>query len=77
MLIIDHLGLIQGHPAELKKFRNLLLAAEAGRLLEASIMHESDDSCCAREPWVQTFDRVAAALRCQHNILHLTIGDAP
>jgi hypothetical protein len=58
MIAFDHLRLVNRDPRELARFRGYLLGLSAGDVQDVQVLHEADDSCCAREPWNLT----AAAL---------------
>jgi hypothetical protein len=63
MLTLDHLKLIDGDPAEMKKLRTFIMGTQAGDVTETVIMHEADGSCCQREPWNATLARIVLAVR--------------
>jgi hypothetical protein len=60
MLTLDHLRLVERHPAEVTKVRQLLLE---NRTVELAVLHEADDSCCRREAWHTTWAAIYNALR--------------
>jgi hypothetical protein len=62
LIYFDHLKLIRGDLAEMKRYRTMLLSQQTGGMMEAGIMHEADDSCCRREPWNDTLARIVLAL---------------
>lgn len=47
----DHLELIRRDPMTVARLRATL---ERGGLLDVELLHESDDSCCRKEPWPAT-----------------------
>ena len=53
----DHAKLIQGDPEEMKRFRNWLITP-----VESRIMHDADGSCCRRESWSKTLQRIHVAV---------------
>lgn len=63
MLTFDHLKLIDGDLLEMKKFRKFLLEAELGTVRQTITLHEDDGSCCRRERWGDTWNRIVGALK--------------
>ncbi len=60
---IDHLGYLTD-----RKYRREVhagyrrIARKKGQLVEQTIVHESDDSCCQREDWTATALRIQKGL---------------
>lgn len=63
MIVFDHLKLIHGDVVEMKRFRGYLLTRVKGQLSEHLIMHENDGSCCRRERWDATLERIHTAVK--------------
>ena len=63
MLTFDHDLLIRRAPGEVARFRRWLLESQAGDVKEVNVAHEHDNSCCRREPWLQTFMAIHQAVQ--------------
>jgi hypothetical protein len=50
---LDHMRLIKRKPKEIAKFLKST-QADPPTQVHATVLHEADDSCCAREPWLKT-----------------------
>ena len=63
MLIFDHLKLVLRDNREMQRFRSVLMGAGIGVVQEFSIEHESDNSCCRKEPWNDTLAYITKAVK--------------
>ena len=62
-ITLDHLALITSRVARRRAYRqmrNLLNQKPTATLIR--VLHEADDSCCAREPWLKTASRLWGSL---------------
>lgn len=73
MILFDHMKLIAGDPKEMKKFRTWLLGGQG----DAGVAHENDASCCIREGWSQTFNRVHKAISPPREVIPINIDHTP
>ena len=62
MITFDHLKLVRRDPAELRRYRTMLVSVRRGTLLEAGIEHEHDNRCCNEEAWPETLKVMLSAL---------------
>lgn len=55
--VFDHLLLVRRDHRETTRLRRHLAdtAAGGGAIVSTEILHETDGSCCQREPWAATF----------------------
>lgn len=61
-MTLDHLKLVDGDLQELKKLRTCLLGTQIGEMTSLLVEHEADGSCCRREGWLATWERIATAI---------------
>jgi hypothetical protein len=71
---IDHLKLVRRDPAEMERFRRLLVEASAGMFTNTIIMHEANNSCCQRESWEETARLIVAAVNPPARIVMIDFG---
>jgi hypothetical protein len=62
MIRFDHLKLVARDSRELARFRRRVLGGQPGDLERVVVLHEPDNSCCRREPWNRTAERIIGAL---------------
>jgi hypothetical protein len=62
MIAFDHLKLVNRDPQEVARFRRYLLGLTPGDVQDVQVVHEADESCCARESWNSTAAAVALAV---------------
>lgn len=55
----DHLDLVDREPITCERLRSTVRLGR-GTVLDLDVMHEADDSCCRREPWLVTLAAVLA-----------------
>ncbi len=51
---LDHMRLVRRRRTEVERFQRLFRDVVPG-ISDLTILHEADDSCCKREPWLTTF----------------------
>ena len=72
VVYLNHEKLVQRNPRALKQFRRLVLGLDRWHGREIDVTHARDGSCCKKEPWNLTLQRLSAALHT--NLLHVPIG---
>jgi hypothetical protein len=61
-MFIDHMKLVGRQPREMKRLRRYLLGLQEGEEDPLEVEHEADDSCCRREAWPVTMQKIVEAL---------------
>jgi hypothetical protein len=74
MIQFDHARLVNRHPTEVARFRRHVLGLQPGQVDDAVVMHEHDNSCCAREPWAVTEQTIARALSPNTELLFVDVA---
>jgi hypothetical protein len=61
---LDHFALLTSRTARRKAHRELRKVAthKLGAVVIIHVLHEHDDSCCKREPWLETAKRLWEAV---------------
>jgi hypothetical protein len=62
MPVFDHQRLVERYPVEVERFRAFVSGLPRGEVTPTTVVHEPDDSCCAREPWPVTLTTVLVGI---------------
>ena len=69
-----HKLLIEGNRAETRRFRKMVLkmVKRKSKFITAVIIHEDDESCCTKESWQATCQRVIISIMDRMNASKMT-----